>query len=97
MIEKRNTQLPIKPLMGKVKRIVLTIPVVLLVCIFILVGVLLAYCPGESEPFLDENGRPLVGSISEKVFVNINGVEQGMFIKSKDATHRVLLPSWRYA
>jgi len=40
---------------------------------------------------VDENGSPLVGSISEKVFVNINGVEQGMFIKSKDATHPVLL------
>jgi pimeloyl-ACP methyl ester carboxylesterase len=40
---------------------------------------------------VDENGSPLAGSISEKVFVNINGVEQGMFIKSKDATHPVLL------
>jgi pimeloyl-ACP methyl ester carboxylesterase len=40
---------------------------------------------------LDENGSPLAGSISEKVFVNINGVEQGMFIISKDATHPVLL------
>ena len=45
----------------------------------------------KTEPFLDENGSPLAGSISEKVFVNINGVEQGMFIKSKDATHPVLL------
>jgi len=55
------------------------------------VGVLLACSPGKTEPFLDENGRPLAGSISEKVFVNINGAEQGMFIKSKDATHPVLL------
>ncbi|MCB9036458.1 MAG: alpha/beta hydrolase [Lewinellaceae bacterium] len=31
------------------------------------------------------------GSISEKIYVNINGVEQGMFIKSKDATRPVLL------
>ena len=69
----------------------LTIPAVLLVCVFILVGVLLAYSPGKPEPFLDENGSPLAGSISEKIFVNINGVEQGMFIKSKDATHPVLL------
>ena len=47
--------------------------------------------PGKPNPFLDENGRPLAGSISEKIFVNINGVKQGMFIKSKDATHPVLL------
>jgi pimeloyl-ACP methyl ester carboxylesterase len=69
----------------------LTIPAVLLVCVLILVGVLLVYSPGKPEPFLDENRRPLAGSISEKVFVNLNGVEQGMFIKSKDATHPVLL------
>jgi pimeloyl-ACP methyl ester carboxylesterase len=69
----------------------LTIAAVLLVCAFILVGVLLAYSPGKPEPFLDENGKPLAGSISEKVFVNINGVEQGMFIMSKDVTHPVLL------
>ncbi len=40
---------------------------------------------------MDERGKPLEGSISEKIFVNINGVEQGMFIKSKDSTNPVLL------
>jgi len=84
-------RLSIKPFVRKVIGIMLTIPAVLLVCAFILVGVLLAYSPGKTEPFLDENGKPLAGSISEKVFVNINGVEQGMFIMSKDATHPVLL------
>ena len=64
---------------------------VLLACILILVGVLQLWSPGKPTPFVDENGNPLAGSISEKVFVNINGVEQGMFIKSKDATHPVLL------
>ena len=63
----------------------------LLACLLILVGVLLACSPGKPEPFVDENGSPLAGSISEKVFVNINGVEQGLFIKSKDVTHPVLL------
>jgi pimeloyl-ACP methyl ester carboxylesterase len=33
----------------------------------------------------------LVGSISEKVFVEINGVKQGMFIKSKSLSNPVLL------
>ncbi len=33
----------------------------------------------------------LVGSISEKIRVNINGVAQGMFVKSADAGHPVLL------
>ena len=65
---------------------------VLLAGTLILVGVLLAWSyPGKSEPFLDENGNPLAGSISEKISLNINGVEQGMFIKGKDVTNPVLL------
>ena len=36
---------------------------------FILVGVLLAWSPGKPEPFLDENGNLLAGSISEKIRV----------------------------
>ena len=80
-----------KSFMRKGLRIMLIIPAVILVCVFILAGVLLACSPGKPAPFLDENGSPLAGSISEKVFVNINGVEQGMFIKSKDVTHPVLL------
>ena len=64
---------------------------VLLACILILVGIMLLLSPGKPMPLLDENGRPLAGSISEKTRVNINGVEQGMFIKSKDVTHPLLL------
>jgi len=56
-----------------------------------LVGILLLLSRGKPKPFVDENGRPLADSISEKVFVNINGVEQGMFIESKDDKHPVLL------
>jgi pimeloyl-ACP methyl ester carboxylesterase len=69
----------------------LLIPAVLLFCVLILAGVLLAYSPGKPQPFLDENGTPLAGSISEKIYININGVQQGMFIKSKDVAHPVLL------
>ena len=89
---KKINRLPIKSFARKVVRIMLTIISVLLACILILVGVLQLWSyPGKPQPFMDENGSPLAGSISEKVFVNINGVEQGMFIKSKDATHPVLL------
>jgi len=91
MTNMKIKRLSIKAFVRKVIRIMVTIPAVLLVCVFILVGMLLACSPGKPKPFVDENGRPLAGSISEKVFVNINGVEQGMFIISKDATHPVLL------
>ncbi len=69
----------------------LSVLAVLLACLLILAGVLQLWSPGKPAPFVDENGKPLAGSISEKVFVNINGVEQGMFITSKDARHPVLL------
>jgi len=67
----------------------LTILSIFLVCILILVGVLQVCSPGKTKPLFDESGKPLEGSISEKIHVNINGVKQGMFIKSKDSTNPV--------
>ena len=72
-------------------RIMLIAVSILLASILMLAGILQLWSPGTPKPFVDENGRPIAGSISEKVFVNINGVDQGMFIKSKDAAHPVLL------
>ncbi len=59
--------------------------------VLILLGVLLALSPGIVKPVLDEKGRPLPGSLSEKVFIEINGVKQGMIIQSQDISHPVLL------
>ena len=70
----------------------LTIISILLACILILVGVLQLWSyPGKPQPFVDENGNPLAGSISEKIFITINGVEQGMFIKGKNVNNPILL------
>ncbi|MFB6317765.1 alpha/beta fold hydrolase [Saccharicrinis sp. FJH54] len=52
---------------------------------------LLIMSPGKPELYLDKNGKPLAGSISEKVFLNIGGVNQGMFIKSRNINNPVLL------
>ncbi|PKP07008.1 MAG: alpha/beta hydrolase [Bacteroidetes bacterium HGW-Bacteroidetes-5] len=59
--------------------------------LLIIVIVIRIYSPGKPTPFLDETGKLLEGSLSEKVFVNINGLEQGMFIQSKDLNNPVLL------
>ncbi len=64
---------------------------VLATLILILVAILFIYSPGKPVPFLDNNGKPLTNSISEKVFVNIGGLKQGMFIKSKNIENPVLL------
>jgi pimeloyl-ACP methyl ester carboxylesterase len=91
MSDNKIKQHPNNSFMRRVIRIMWIIPAVLLACVLILVGVLLVNSPGKPQPFLDENGKPLAGSISEKVFLTINGVEQGMFIKGRDVTKPVLL------
>ncbi|HOX13317.1 MAG TPA: alpha/beta fold hydrolase [Spirochaetia bacterium] len=47
--------------------------------------------PGVPMPVLGVDGRPVPGSISEKIFVDIGGVRQGMFIRSADPANPVLL------
>ena len=64
---------------------------VLLISIVIFFFSLMAMSPGKPPPFLDESGKFLEGSISEKIYIDINGVKQGMFIKGKDASNPVLL------
>jgi pimeloyl-ACP methyl ester carboxylesterase len=74
--------------MGRVK---LMTTVVLLASMLVLFSILLFLSPGTPKPFLDGSGKPLVGSITEKIKVNINGLEQGMFIQGKNASNPVLL------
>ena len=61
------------------------------VLVLVAVGVLLLLSPGKPNPFLDNNGRSLAGSISEKIKIQINGVDQGMIIKAKNIRNPVLL------
>jgi pimeloyl-ACP methyl ester carboxylesterase len=90
---KRNNQnsFTIQLFIRKVWNIMWIFISVLLAVIAIFVGVLLMLSPGKTKPILDESGQPIIGGISEKIFVNINGVPQGMFIQSKDETNPVLL------
>lgn len=71
--------------------VMITFLSVLLTLVLILAAILFAMSPGKAEPFLDQQGNLIEGSISEKIRVSINGVEQGMFIRSRDVTHPVLL------
>jgi pimeloyl-ACP methyl ester carboxylesterase len=47
--------------------------------------------PGKPEQFVDEHGAQLPGSLSEKIFVDFNGVRQGLIIESKNTANPVLL------
>lgn len=73
---------------GRTVLMVVLIPLGLLVVLF---GVLFAISPGKPRPLTDKQGRAVPGSISEKIHVPINGVEQGMFIRGRDKAGPVLL------
>jgi pimeloyl-ACP methyl ester carboxylesterase len=64
---------------------------ILLACLLGLVGALVIWSRGTVRPLLDSEGRPLPNSISEKIWVDINGIEQGMFIESENDANPVLL------
>jgi pimeloyl-ACP methyl ester carboxylesterase len=73
------------------RRIMLILMAALLLVTLAALGILLVLSSGTPKPFLNDSGKPLVGSISEKIRVNINGVDQGMFIQGKNADNPVLL------
>jgi pimeloyl-ACP methyl ester carboxylesterase len=76
----------------KARRIVLTAIIATIgIAILGLVVALLVLSPGRPAAVVDGNGEPVPGSISEKIFVDINGVEQGMFIVGRDPGNPVLL------
>ena len=62
-----------------------------MVSTLVLAGVLWLRSPGVARPILDAAGRPLAGSISEKTWVDVNGVQQGMVIRGRDVAKPVLL------
>ncbi len=74
-----------------IRRMLVFIISIVVALLLVLLGVLLVYSPGKPALFLDAYGKQLPGSISEKVFVTIGGVRQGMFIRSKNAGNPVLL------
>ncbi len=76
---------------GNTGRVVVIAISILLGFILIFLVTLLALSPGRPRPFTDQNGKVLTDSISEKTFVNINGVKLGMIIRGKDTHNPVLL------
>ncbi|MFM9910776.1 MAG: alpha/beta fold hydrolase [Chitinophagaceae bacterium] len=80
-----------KHFLKKIRRMLVILFSILLGLFLILTIILLAYSPGKIEPYKDETGRIMPGSIAEKTFIKIGGVTQGMFIKSRNRSNPVLL------
>ena len=70
--------------------LVLALLAVLLLAALVVVA-LLVWGRGTARPLVDAHGRPIPGSLSEKIHVRIGGMDQGMFIKSVDPRNPVLL------
>ncbi len=79
------------PILKTISRMLFISISFLTILILIFVVVLLLFSKGKPQPYTNENGNIMAGSISEKIYVDINGVKQGMFIKSKNLTNPVLL------
>lgn len=77
---------PIRP-----GRWLLLIPAAMLAAAALFALSILINCQGEPEEFLNGDGTRMENSISEKIFVEINGVRQGMFIRGKSLDNPVLL------
>jgi pimeloyl-ACP methyl ester carboxylesterase len=56
-----------------------------------LTRIVLLYSPGKIEQYSDANGKPIPGTISEKIFIKIGGITQGMFLRSRNPENPVLL------
>ena len=75
---------------GRERKMVLTFAIILLLLV-VVVYIILPPSFGKTKPFLDENGHVSANSISEKIYVEINGTSLGMFIMARDRSKPVLL------
>ena len=59
----------------------------------LLVGliVLAVNSPGKLEPLKDKEGKEIVGSLAEKSFIEIGGIQQGFFIRAENPENPVIL------
>lgn len=66
--------------------------------LFLMIGMILSglfiifwNSPGKLPPLKDVQGNVVQGSISEKVWVEVNGIRQGMFIRGENTQNPVIL------
>ena len=77
--------------MRKIRKILL-ITLVSIIAVLLAMFVLLAVkSPGKLDSLKDANGNVIVGSLAEKNFIEIGGIEQGFFIRSENPENPVIL------
>ncbi len=58
---------------------------------FVGVGIVALNSPGKLETLKDKDGKEIAGSLSEKSFIEIGGIQQGFFIRSENPGNPVIL------
>lgn len=67
--------------------------ILLLIIGVLLIGLVVLYVnsPGGLEPLKDSEGKEIAGSIAEKNFIEIGGVQQSFFIRGESIENPVIL------
>lgn len=78
-------------LLKRVKKYMILLGGIIVLIIASLFLILLLLSPGNPKQFLDENGNTMNNSISEKIFLELNGATQGMFIKGENLDNPIIL------
>lgn len=73
------------------KPLVITASVIVIILLGLLLFLWLGDDGGTMKPLKDAQGIPIKDSISEKIFIEINGTRLGMFIRSTNKDNPVLL------
>ena len=72
-------------------RVMMIVAIAVAALLIALFGTLWLISPGNVSHLTDENGSVVAGSISEKIWIPVNGSEQGLVIVGHDTTNPVLL------
>jgi pimeloyl-ACP methyl ester carboxylesterase len=67
------------------------IGITLLSVIFVLFILLAVNSPGKLESLKDKEGNKIANSIAEKLFIEIGGIKQGLFLRTENQKNPVLL------
>ena len=77
--------------MKKAGKIMLAVLLFLIGIIFICLLIIIINSPGRLTPLKDSQNNLVQGSISEKVWLEVNGIKQGMFIRGENSENPVIL------
>ncbi|PKL18523.1 MAG: alpha/beta hydrolase [Spirochaetae bacterium HGW-Spirochaetae-5] len=78
-------------ILKKLKVAIISILLIILLLVISVFTLIFINSSGEPVPFLDENGKILPSSISEKNYIEVDGGKLGFYIKGKNKNNPILL------